>query len=261
MLDDFPPIHCKDRENLILDIVQNQQDRLSFSWYPLKVAQDGHLGIFYVLSDALKIDGVRVNLTAETEQKIADLWGCMLLTAKLCDLIWHNAEIRVEPYTMSITSSTRAMIEHSQNIDKQLPEGYEGKLISTVGKDWIIDSKMSKPKVANQAVNYGWHFVGNSFKGISGNINSSLLKDPKTGQYWKVIQPPSLYHNYAHSDYSQVCRLVTRECNIDGVTMDLADVLKDPKLSKLISHSGPQQILRQPGVPSPEILFITPQQG
>jgi hypothetical protein len=43
--------------------------------------------------------------------------------------------------------------------------------------------------------------------------------------------------------------------------MDLADVLKDPKLSKLVSHSGPQQILRQPGVPSSEILFIMPQQG
>jgi len=38
--------------------------------------------------------------------------------------------------------------------------------------------------------------------------------------------------------------------------MDLADVLKDPKLSKLVSHSGPQQILRQPGVPDPKIMAI-----
>jgi hypothetical protein len=38
--------------------------------------------------------------------------------------------------------------------------------------------------------------------------------------------------------------------------MDLADVLKDPKLSKLVSHSGPQQILRQPGVTNSNVVVI-----
>ena len=259
MLDDFPASNGSDREDLILDIVKNQQDRLGFEWSSLKLQNEEHVGMFFVLNDALKIDGIRINLTAATQQRIADYWGAMLLTAKLADLIWHNAQVRLHPCPRQITSSTEAMIKHSQDIDKQLENvDYEGKLISTVGKHWIIDSKLATPKVPNQAINYGWHFKGHSFQGISGGYNASLLKDPQSGMYWKMIQTIGTHHDSAHVDYSQICRLVTRECIIDGQSMDLMEVLQDPDLSNLVSHTGPQPVLRQPGVPEPNVIFVVP---
>lgn len=258
MLDDFPSKHGKDREDLILDIVKNQQDRLSYDWSTLKTEHHGHHATFWVMSDALKIDGVRVNVTAHTLQLIADEWAAMLMTAKISDLIWHNTEIILEPRPRPITSSTQAMIDHSKDIDKQL-EGidYKGKLLSTVGKDWIIDSVMTRPRFPNnQAVNYGWHFEGNSFQGINGGPNASLLRNPETDSYWKMIQTIGSHHDSSHVDYSQVARLVSRQCIVDGKVRDLHDILKDPELSYLASHSGPQPILRQPGVPKPNVIFI-----
>jgi len=257
MLNDFPSKHGPDREKLILDIVDNQQDRLSYSWYPLNVEQDGHMATFYVMDDALKIDGVRVNVTADTEQRIADRWGAMLLTAKLSDLIWHHAEVRLEPCPRKITSSTKGMIEHSLDVDDQLNHDPEGKLISTVGKNWIIDEKLANKK--GMACNHGWHFKGNSFQGIKGNVNPSLLKNPDTKTYWRLIQSLGTAHDFNnHTDYSQICRLVTRECIVDEETRDLVEILKDPELAKLASHTGPLSVFRQPGVPEPNTVFVSP---
>jgi len=258
MLDDFPSTHGEDRENLILDIVKNQPDRVTYDWSTIKSDHEGHSATFFVMSDALKIDGVRVNVNAATKQKIADEWSAMLMTAKIADMIWHQAEVRLEPRPRSITSSTQAMIDHSKDIDKQL-EGkeYEGKLISTVGKYWIIDSAMANGRFGSrQAINYGWHFKGTSFQGITGGVNASLLKDPDNGMYWKMIQTIGGHHDDTHVDYSQICRLVSRQCVVNGKARDLQEILKDPELSYLASHSGPQPVLRQASVPAPNVVFI-----
>lgn len=258
MLDDFPAKHGPEREHLILDIVDSQQDRLSYDWCTLKVEEGDHSAVFYVMDDALKIDGIRVNVTAATEQRIADRWGALLLTAKLADWIWHHAEVRIEPRPRAITSSTQGMIKHSQAIDKQLTDEDSGKLISTVGKHWIIDEKLTNPKIPKMALNYGWHFKGSSFQGINGGTNASLLKDPANGMYWKMIQTIGSVHSSIHVDYSQICRLVTRECIVDGKKMDLVEMLKDPELAGLASHTGPLSVFRQPDVPEPNIIFVNP---
>jgi hypothetical protein len=258
MLSDFPSTHGKTREDLILDIVEKQQDRLSYDWYSLKIEHKGHNAQFFVMSDALKIDGIRINVTAHTQQVIADKWGCTLLTAKLSDLIWHNADIRLKPCPRKITSSTKGMINHSQDIDKQLEDiDCSGKLLSTVGKNWIITNKLiSKPGIA---CNHGWHFSGNSFQGINGNVNPSLLKNPETKTYWKLIQSMGTAHDSInHSDYSQICRLVCRECIINGKTMDLIDVFKDKTLSTLVNHDGVLNYTRVSTVPESSVVFVTP---
>ena len=248
MLDDFPSTPGKDRERLILDIIESGPERISYNWVPLKIEHKEHVGEFLVLADALKIDGIRINVTAITNQLIADRFVAMMLTAKLADHIWHQADIKIKPRPRPITASIKAMIEHSQDIDKQLVgSDCTNKIISTVGKYWILDSKLAKPKVPNQAINYGWHFSGSNYNGISGNVNASLLKDPNNGMYYRVIQPASSHHNGIHSDYSQICGLVARECTIDGIRMDIEHVLKDPELSYIVSHTGVQPILRQPG--------------
>jgi len=235
----------EDREKQILELVKKKSDRVLYKWEMLKIDQLTLL----VISDGLKIDNIRVNVSAYLQQQIADLLNASLLTAKLCDLLWHHSEIKINPSPQQISSSNESMIDHSHRVDKQI-EQYKNKgIISTIGKNWIVDNRLLTPKIPNQACNYGWHFTGLSFNGIKGNVNQSLLKNPNTKQYWKVIQPASFHHNFLHSDYSQICVLVSRQCWINGKEKDLFDVLKDPNFASLVNHDGILHVLRQPNVP------------
>lgn len=247
---DLPPNAGPDREAAIFEAVQS--GRADVVWKPIKSQYKNWEGIFYVFSDALKIDGIRVNITAKTQQKIADFWGYSLLTAKLADLIFAQADVIVKPFPRKITATTKAMIEHSSDIEKAVA-GRTG-LISTVGKHWILDVALARPRMANQAINYGWHFKG-GLPGIKGEIPAA--RDVVPGV--RVIQGRGMHHNYIHSDYSQTCILVARECEINGTVMDLHEVLNHPDMAFLASHSGPLPILRQPGVKDPGTIFVVPE--
>lgn len=253
-LEDFPATNGYQRENKIIECVQT--GRAKYNFVKIVSEHNGHTGEFQVFEDALKVDGIRVNVSAETQQKIADLLRCVLPTAKIYDLMWHLAKYRTTPHTQPITASTKAMIEHSQKIDKELSEmGAQDGLKSSVGKTWIIDnSLLTKPRVA---CNYGWHFEnGTSFKGIGGNVNASMLKNPNTGNPWYMIQSRGWHHSPTHVDYSQICILVSRKCWVDGKEMDILDVFKDPELAPLAVHDGVLKITRQPNVPILEPLVI-----
>jgi hypothetical protein len=53
------------------------------------------------------------------------------------------------------------------------------------------------------------------------------------------VQPVGLAHSLDHVDYSQLCRLVRRRCDLDGADVDLLEVLADATLASLVSHEGP----------------------
>jgi len=243
VLKDFPATHGNEREEKIIECVHTGRARYKF--VNITSEYNGHTAEFQVFEDALKVDGVRVNVNAETQQKIADLLNCVLPTAKLYDIMWHSAKNRIVPHPQQITPTTEAMIDHSKRIDKDIKE-ING-LKSSVGKIWIIDNSLaSKPE---KACNYGWHFEdGTSFKGIKGNINVSKLKNPKTGLYWHMIQSRGWHHSPTHVDYSQICILVSRQCWVDGNEMDILDVFKDPELAPLAVHDGVLKVIRQPNV-------------
>jgi hypothetical protein len=249
----LPQKHGKAREQALINAVLD--DNCDLHWSEVTSEEGGHRGVFRIFSDALVVSvlngdtpqNVRVNVTAETSQHIADILGACLPTAKLLDLAWLQRKATLTPCTRKITSSTKAMIETSQRVDAQLqalgnPQG----LLSTVGKHWILDTAILKKK--NRAVNYGWHFEGSSFHDIKGEVAASAYKDPNTGQYGRLIQGRGSAHDIHHVDYSQICRLVARDCEIDGEVRDLADVLKDPELSVLVSHQGPLSFHRHPYV-------------
>lgn len=255
MIENFPPDNGKARDDMILDCVKNNLHEVRFS--TIESTYKGHVGKFHVFQDALKIDGVRINVSATLEQQIADILSCSLLTVKLADLRWHQAQIRINPCPRTISSTTEAMKAHSVDVDKALtaagysngmiagPTGQlEYGLVSTVGKHWVLDnSLLNKP---GKACNYGWHFTtGSTYKGIKGSPNPTLLKNPKTGMYWNVIQGRGWAHDSLHhSDYSQQCVLVTRECVIDGVARDIMDIFADKDLSYLINIEGPLKYTR-----------------
>lgn len=242
---DLPAVAGPDRENAILDRVrQGWFDDIV--WSAVTSQHEGHTATFQVFSDALKMDGVRINASAETEQKIADLLDCMLLTPKLADLIWTQRAATIAPSPQTISDTTEAMVAHSERIDGALNKlgGPKG-LLSTVGKHWVLDNDiLAHPGFVE---NYGWHFEGASFQGITGEVTASLIKDV-SGHYVRVIQGRGWRHNKEHVDYSQIVVLVSSTCVVDGTTMKLVDVLQSEELASLASHNGPLKLLRLPGV-------------
>jgi hypothetical protein len=223
------------RDEWILNAVKNT---CYFNCVKLTIEENGNTGVFNVFQDALKVMGVRVNVSASLQQKIADELGFSLLTAKIADAMWINKSIHLNPYirgTLNM-SSIDAMVEHSDMIESDLAiyDNIMG-IISTVGKHWLLDNDLIGSKT--KAMNYGWHFKGPIFKGISGSAIASGMKDYE-GNACRLIQGRGSAHDINHVDYSQTCVLVNRDCEINGVNMDIRDVFSDPVLCNLVSHQG-----------------------
>ena len=233
----FPPDLGPDREQFILDQVKS--GNYSIEWAEITSTHGGHVAKFSVFADALKIEGIRIGMSAKTEQLVADELGCMLLTPKLADLIWQQRIVTLPPFPRQFTASTQAMFEHSAQIDSFLAKlGDPNGLRSTVGKHWVIDNSLAT--ISNRAMNYGWHFVGSNFQGTAFETSAS---DPNT----RLIQGRGTRHDMNHSDYSQTCVLVCSTCCVDDQTMQLTDLLKDPDLAPLASCQGTMNVFRQPG--------------
>ncbi len=245
-LNGIPGTAGKAREDWIFAAVCAGEADFSFS--NVVSSSSGRSARFSIFSDALKIGGVRVCVTAETEQKIADVLGCSLLTPKLADLAWEQRDITLPPFPRGNTngmSDTQAMLDHSAKIDAALAKINSVGLVGTVGKHWVIDNDLLKKP--GMAMNYGWHFSGPNFQGIDGEPVASLLRS-SGGSFYRLIQGRGTRHDTHHSDYSQVCVLVKNVCEVDGDEYPLSHVLTDPELAPLASHQGVMRLTRQPGV-------------
>jgi hypothetical protein len=235
------------REQIILTAVHSRDFDAPFAIVTSKAK--GHTGQFRVFADALKVGGVRVNVSAALEQQIADLLGCCLLTPMLADLRWLQRGTKLQPMPRPITLDTKSMVDQSAKVDAAIAKagGAQG-IVDTVGKHWVISRQL--PNHVGRAENYGWHFVGPTF---DGQKFGAAVTPPL-----RLIQDQGWAHDASHTDYSQICVLVDRRCMVDGVQRDLRDVLRDPELSWLVSHDGPLSIVRQPGVPEVDPMSATP---
>lgn len=156
----------------------------------------------WVWADALRIDGVRVAVSARTAQLVADALGMSLATAALEDEIWRVAEIRLEPATFSPArfriDAWETVERHSAAVDARLQgtPAMPGDLVAGVGKAWVLDDRaIDRP---GRAANYGWHSAGAPYRPVTAGVP-------------KVWQPLAFAHNLDHFDYSQTLRLVTLE--------------------------------------------------
>jgi len=215
----------------------------SAKWTELVIAVNGVEVKLNVMDDALKIDGIRANASATLCQRLADMFDASLPTAMVADMMFVKSSRRATPCPMPISTSVSSMVTHSQNVDRQIRPG-DG-IASTVGKHWILDKQLESAK--DKACNYGWHFMGPNptFQGVKGYTPGSVMI---CGPNVKVIQPNATAHDRHHSDYSQICQLVSQQCWVDGVEMRFSDLVKDSRLAHVVSHQGPLQIDRQPGV-------------
>jgi len=223
-LEKFPE-HSKQREELIVAAVAGGAIDPP-EWTTLVSNYQGRRAELQVTKDALTILGVRFDVTAEGAQRIADELHAILPTPRILQLIWEQADVRLEPCTLPADAemaSTARMIEHSKCVDQRIA-GRKG-LIVNVGKHWVLTNRISEKK--NLAANYGWFMKGR-----------------------RPIQTVGTRHDTAHTDYSQVLRLVRPMITVDGREVDIRRVGRSPDLWGLVSDEGPLLVWRvsRPGV-------------
>ena len=239
------PEKINDREKYIFDRVL--AGSFDAAWADVTYSVSGKSIKILVMDDALKIDGVRVNVSAHLQQRIADVFDSSLMTAMVADVVYVNAIRRITPAPMPISTSVSSMVKHSSNVDGRIKTlNIDSGLVADPGKHWILDKKLEQ--LPGRACNYGWHFLGPSYQGIKGSPVASRFNSLNSKQI-RVIQPNATAHDALHSDYSQICQLVSQTCWVDGIEKRFSEMLVDPLLSALISHQGPLKVTRQPGVP------------
>jgi len=178
-----------------------------------------------VMPDYLAIgsdkDFCRIPMTPGTAQRLADLFGASLLTAKLSDHIWANAEVSLVPFNYVPVGNANELVtkfaEHNAQIEKQLAEagGRHGQLVAGIKKDVIISSRIAERP--DRVVIYGWH---------------------KTDG--KPIQPVYSGHIWWYVDYSHGIRFMNAQVLLDGRPVLLSDLLNDPVLFRVVTdEEGP----------------------
>jgi hypothetical protein len=239
------PMSLNSEQATFLERVKNNEAVFTFSEVVSEIP--GHRLQLRVFSDALKLDGIRIAVNANTNQYIADVLNCSPLTAKIADLIWQQKQTRIPPFPRGSTTgmaSHQAMVEHSAKIDAflaKMPEPHG--LCCTVGKLWVLDNALlTQP---GMAMNYGWHYgTDPSYQGVDGEVTASRITSG--GKLERVIQGRGTRHDGNHVDYSQVCVLVYKTCILDGNPVTLESVMTDPNLASLVNHDGVLKVLRQP---------------
>jgi hypothetical protein len=167
-------------------------------------------------------DFVRVPMTPQTAQQIADLFGCTLPTRKIVDAIDRVAEAKVAPHPM--TKDREAIVtfaEHNRIIDSQRADKPLGLLLIGTKKDIVLTPRIfEKPQ---RLAIYGWRQLN--------------------GQ---PIQPLTIVHWNRYVDYSHGVRLVNDSIELDGKSVKISELLADPDRCGLVSDEGPMNAPRYP---------------
>lgn len=188
----------------------------------LHIQDNGNDIVIYVSKDAAKdANGVRFAVSFSDTLKYAKENDALPLTSKISDLIYINANQKLNPCPRPISASYASQTSHSLDVDKQIKT--DG-IVADPCKDWILDNLSIK----GDSCNYGWH--------ISTNSNSwrGIKVFPTKINAIKVIQPAAIFHKgIDHKDYSQCLRLIKRDCIINGKKDDVISVIQ---LSTVLSY-------------------------
>lgn len=173
-------------------------------------------------------DFIRIPLAPLTAQKIADAMACLLPTKRMVDQIYEKAPVKLDPrpYQPKIGEPGREdsriyklINDKIQGQLLKLPSFKLGTLLGGHKKDVVITNQLLKnPK---KVAIYGWHTA-----------------------IGKPIQPLYLGHGDYYVDYSHGIRLVANRCKVNGVEMDLGEVLRHKDYGSLLTGDAPLQIIR-----------------
>jgi hypothetical protein len=198
-----------------------------FKQVPISVADVR--GTIEVAPDYLAVgsddDFVRLPMTPQTAQALADKFGCVLPTRKLVDAIDAAGEVRLAPQPLTEDrESVAAFILSNDKIEAQRKGRPLGLLNIGGKKDIVVSPKMYERP--DRLVIYGWRQLN--------------------GQ---PIQPLTNVHVDWYVDYSHGVRLIRDEIEIDGAPFKIADLLHDPQRCAIVSDEGIVDPARYPAKP------------
>ena len=175
----------------------------------------------------LESDFLRIPMTPDTAQRIADLTDTVLPSTKMVDAIYMNAGVKLEPQPLPEgpqMGSNEYYLEHNRLIECQRSRGgiKLGSLIAGDKKDLVITNLLNDRP--NHVAIYGWHRM--------------------EGGKPVPIQPLSIEHLKDYVDYSHGVRLVSKRVLLDGRLTSIANILTDPEISGILSDEGPIKDLR-----------------
>lgn len=190
---------------------------------PVQTPDGLHAGSIFALGDYVAIgelgDYLRIPLTPQSAQWVADRYGALLPTSRMVDQIARAATVKLDPDELDLPNrgeDLRQILEHSRLVDQAIlaatgqPVPAQG-LVAGQKKDVVV-SRIQKP---GKVVIYGWHRPSGS-----------------------RVQPKSNIHSWGYLDYSHGVRLVAPNMVVDGRSALVADVLGDPQLAPMISNEG-----------------------
>jgi len=221
-------LSAADREAAILNqIIRGNIPNFIRALTPIETTADKSHGqkyraTYFVTPDYLAIGSddnfFRIPMRPQTAQAIATAANASLITTKISDDIFGQADLKLDPRPLTKDRATAATFyQHHQIIEEQRAGKPLGLLIAGIKKDVVLSNRL-KEKPHRVAI-YGWHYS-------SG----------------KPIQPLYVGHTDSHVDYSHGIRLISQEMEIDGRPMQVRDMLKDKELSALLSNEGPIDI-------------------
>lgn len=179
-----------------------------------------------VLPDVLCIgtdeDFVRVPMNPKTAQRVADLFGASLITPAVSDIVWRQADVRIDPMQVTMKpcpemTSTKWFVDQNAKVEHERA-GRIG-LIAGHKKDVVLANSLALPEFHDKRVAiYGWHQ-------LNGRPIQQLNPLPGT----------RLTHEITYADYSHGVRLVSAQAYIDDTATTFLDLVSDKKFSSSLN--------------------------
>ncbi len=168
-------------------------------------------------------DYLYIPLTPTTAQFLADTLNCTLPTKKLVDKLYANADVSLAPQPIPPSdqmTTIEVFGQHTDSIKQQLSQleidRSAKELWAGHKKDLIISNCIYDPeRPGERVVIYGWHLSE---------------KNP--------IQAVYNGHIASYADYSHGVRFISRCAILNGDSIWVEDILKDPVLWPLLSDEG-----------------------
>lgn len=216
---------------------------VDWGWAEVTVKKGDLTGVLRVQKDVFAIgtpeDCIRLPLSPERAQEVANEQGWMLETCLLAYVTWRAADIKLarQPMVPNKGPDLVQMAEHSRVIDNQVA-GRRG-LVAGHKKSVVVGNLYKPGKV----LIFGW------YKPEPDVFDD---KTPLTNPDRQPRQPYSNVHGNFYLDYSHGIRFVAGTMTVNGQELLTADVMAHPQLSALVSHEGPLRMTRYPASNKPK---------
>lgn len=234
---DITSMTVADREQRIYsEIARGNVPSFVREFHPINVSAETsgttHNATYLVTPDYMAIgsdtDYLRIPMTPILAQRVADLAKCSLITRKMSNDIYRQAEVKLAPQPIPpspLMGTVPVFVQHNRMIeDERTSAGAQlRKLIAGIKKDVVITPLLALRPPPPRVAIYGWHKLDGT-----------------------AIQPLSLVHQATYADYSHGIRLVSNTMTVDGQTTTAQSVMSSPALCALLSDEGVQTVLRYP---------------